>query len=39
MYWNTFKQDIYSTAGGEEGGGDVGLVRYEPDHKHKGFKL
>ena len=26
MHWDTFKQDDYSTVGGD---GDVGLVRYE----------
>ena len=44
MHWDTFKQDNYSTAGGD---GGVGLARHEPAHTAttspmldpKGFKL
>ena len=28
MHWDTFKEDNYSTVGGD--GGDVGSVRYKP---------
>ena len=41
MHWNTFKQDDYSTVGGD-GGCRVGEVRAgttSPMPDHKGFKL
>ena len=41
MHWDTFKQDDYSTVGGD-GGCRVGEVRADttsPMPDHKGFKL
>ena len=41
MHWDTFKQDNYSTVGGD-GGGRVGEVRAgttSPMPDHKGFRL
>ena len=41
MHWNTFKQDNYSTVGGDGGCrvGEVWTDTASPNHDHKGFKL
>ena len=41
MHWDTFKQDNYSTVGGEEGCrvGEVRAGTTSPMPDHKGFKL
>ena len=41
MHWNTFKQDNYSTVGGDGGYivGEVQAGTTSPHAHHKGFKL
>ena len=41
MHWDTFKQDNYSTEGGDGGcrGGEVRAGTTSPIPNHKGFKL